>query len=715
MRPIRSANLSHLNALIALPENIATTYDVGHALLDALKTWSTPAVDNWCTTALPSFLLAKFDFLAQWVGYIHEPLFEDLLGRIPEASVPALILKGLAAHADSLRASSVYELVALLAKYLRKGEGSAVVIPYLNRMIQRIPSADLDEIDSASVPNGTPDGVARFLWALLSDIDVRVRWRAAHAVRELAHFGESAVLASLLSLYAQKEVTAFRAQGTPFYWLTARLWLMIALDGVALESPGILLGQKNFLLMVATDQALPHVLIRAFAKNALLKLVEHSLITLTPGEVERLDEVNISKLPRQRSNRYDRQPSASEHGVLKRRFHFDPIDSQPYWFEPATRMFAFVDLNKFTDVAEKWIVDEWKAPTDEWRWDDEPRRSRYSERQWQFWHHSHGSAPTIERYRTYLEWHAMYCAVGDLLTSEPLADTEEDPYDALDQWIGRETLAWPPWWLSDLRNPKPLEERFWLAPDEISEWTGTAGDRDFLRELDLNLPGSGTIVVWASHRTKSSQFELKVAVHTALVEPKTASSLVRALQSALEPIRFGIPSEGNERVAIDKPPYRLLGWLAIGESRSGIDQRDPLRREVEGFSFRPGSSQINLLTQRVLRNSAIRWVDAEQKLAYLYEEWSDEQPERDSNYDYQVRSAGSRLHITTEQLRNYLVEAGLDLLVEVEMTRTKDPHEHRRSNSKEASQRYERIFLLRRDGSIETAEGHIGTWHSFSS
>jgi hypothetical protein len=58
----------------------------------------------------------------------------------------------------------------------------------------------------------------------------------------------------------------------------------------------------------------------------------------------------------------------------------------------------------------------------------------------------------------------------------------------------------------------------------------------------------------------------------------------------------------------------------------------------------------------------------------------------------------------------------MDLIVEIERIRTKDPYERRRSDSKEAFEwRYEKILLLRRDGSIEGTEGRIGSWYASGS
>ena len=107
-------------------------------------------------------------------------------------------------------------------------------------------------------------------------------------------------------------------------------------------------------------------------------------------------------------------------------------------------MFANVSLNEFVQVAEKWIVEEWKPPAKVRYWDSEPRRSRYSETDWHLWSHSHGGTPTVEQYSTYLEWNAMWCAVGTLLKTKPLAVSESYDYFSFENTLKERENAGKP-------------------------------------------------------------------------------------------------------------------------------------------------------------------------------------------------------------------------------------------------------------------------------
>jgi len=139
------------------------------------------------------------------------------------------------------------------------------------------------------------------------------------------------------------------------------------------------------------------------------------------------------------------------------------LDTLPYWYSGAVRRFADLNREEFFDAPERWIVDRWDVQSNPWRWDDEPRQHRFSERSLLSMH-SHGSLPTMERFRTYLEWHAMWCATGELMLTRALARAGEDDYDTFERWLSREGVTAPPLWLADLCGMKPLENRLWFAP-----------------------------------------------------------------------------------------------------------------------------------------------------------------------------------------------------------------------------------------------------------
>ena len=79
--------------------------------------------------------------------------------------------------------------------------------------------------------------------------------------------------------------------------------------------------------------------------------------------------------------------------------------------------------------------------------------------------------------------------------------------------------------------------------------------------------------------------------------------------------------------------------------------------------------------------------------------------------DKTVRSSGCRLRVDKEALRTFLNEIGLDLIVEIAITRRNKGYDYSRSGEEKAKEsRFDRVVLLRRDGTIEAAEGRLGAW-----
>jgi hypothetical protein len=327
----------------------------------------------------------------------------------------------------------------------------------------------------------------------------------------------------------------------------------------------------------APNDEFPHVLLRSFAKSAVCKLVESKTLALAPARCNALKRANTGAVPRRKGREpysvgFERYTYRERDG---RRFHFDSTDTLPYWYTGALRVFADVGGEEFLDAADRWIVDHWGVQSNPWRWIDEPRQQRFSDHSLAAWP-SHGALPILERFRTYLEWHAIWCATGELMQVRALARATEDDPDPFERWLSEDGLTAPPFWLADLRRMKPLEDRLWSRPqDDVDTWVENVGDDDFLAEFGLG-SDDGMIVVRSSHETRSPHFMQSVRVETALVSPDTASALVRALQTVNDSWDYRIPLAGDD-FEIDVPPYKLLGWLNDVQNDLGIDRRDPPR------------------------------------------------------------------------------------------------------------------------------------------
>ena len=331
----------------------------------------------------------------------------------------------------------------------------------------------------------------------------------------------------------------------------------MALDRIAAETPSAVRQHGQWLLEIASNDEFPHVLVRSFAKSAVCKL-ERGSPGACPGTTNALKRANTSPV---RGRKAANRIASASTGTLReredRRFHFDSVDTLPYWYTRALRVFADVSGEEFLDGAERWIVDRWGVQTIP----GGGRRAAETPllRPLVSVMASHGSLPILERFHTYLEWHAMWCATGELMQTRALAKAAEDDNDTFEHWLSQEGLTVPPLWLADLHGMKPLEDRLWFSPqDDVNTWVENVGDDDFLVERG---PGSddGMIVVVAPMKRDrgTSCSRLGSKRHSSHLTPPTA--LVRAFQTIDDSWDYRIPSDGND-LEIDAPPYKLVGW-----------------------------------------------------------------------------------------------------------------------------------------------------------
>jgi hypothetical protein len=122
-----------------------------------------------------------------------------------------------------------------------------------------------------------------------------------------------------------------------------------------------------------------------------------------------------------------------------------------------------------------------------------------------------------------------------------------------------------------------------------------------------------------------------------------------------------------------------------------------------------------ILNLQLVYNGQTKWIEANRRnTVFTYEAWGDnrdDEPEDRLRYEETVRSSGWRLRVDRDTLKTFLDRVGLDLIVEVEITRRNKGYDYSRYDEEGAKEaHFDRVILLRRDGAIEAAEGRLGTW-----
>jgi hypothetical protein len=686
-------------------------YSRSIAILDSLSEWSdSPSVQQWCVTELRELLVNRFNEFARWIE-IGESKLPELLhaAKLDRAGRLDVITKGVEKHGATINAASLYRVAGLMASDVEDAQVGTLCEWYVERINRRIPVDDKNQIDLTDIPSSTNEALGRLLYALLGDIDTRVRWRTAHTLRRLARLNSTQVLDAVIGNWTRTAERSYRLPEAPHLWLASRLWLVMSLDRIAHEVPDAMVPHLEFLGKIAIDPDFPHVLIREYAKRAALTVADYQTGGLPESRPLSVRRVNQSELRRARKRpTYGR--SNGRRATSKHRFHFDTWDTVHYWYEPAAEMFHGLKMEQFLDRAEVWILEKWGAPATASHWASEHRKERYEARG-NTWLHSHGELPVLERYATYLEWHAMLCVVGELLETHRLNEYE-DRDDNFEGWLDALLPAKVDHWQSDERVPTPLRASMWSpGAGGPNSWPESAEVVEFREELGLDETSHPGFLIVASYRNdRFWQKHQDIGVYTALVSPETASALLRALHTADDPTDFYIPDEGDHR-EIRTESHQMLGWLAENFDRERFDRRDPLKHDAAPLGRVPGNSVSDLLCLHQQPGASLRWTRLnETEMSFVGESWSDF-PETFTSYESLWGSSGWRLWIRARDLQDFLQQRQMDLICEVQIERRIDT-DKQESWDPESKRPpiLDRVFLLRRDGRIEDATGPIGTW-----
>lgn len=716
--PVR-LRVAHLDALMQLDTSWDDD-DVLHALLARLKDWaSTPAVGQWRSQHLPELLSFRLPALCRYLPH-HDKELKSSLAMIQSthASVQDVLLRGVERNIDYFSAASTFALTGIISEHLKANQVAELCDWYITRLSSRIRVADRENVPEATLPLTLDEAVGRFFYAFLGDVDVRIRWRCAHSLRRLARIGDQSTLDAVVAQYSCQEEPAFRERGVPFYWVAARLWLIIAIDRIALESPDAAAKHGAWLLQVALDEAFPHLLVREFARDGCLKLIEARCLSINDGAIEALAKVNQSPLPRASKKRdYGNTFDGFDHYNESLRFRFNGMDTLRYWYNPVLRAFSDVTPKEFLRAAEQWIVDEWGFREEESSRIRERKKRRSSNYNWRLYSKSHGSHPTMEDFETYLEWNAMWCAAGQLLRTRQLKVSRYSSEELADR-IRYSKLTAPPSWLADLVNAPPLQKSRWRAPSApVSEWIESVSNEDFIEEaLPSDTPNY--VIVHAYIDDRSSGHHQTTRISTGLVSPDTAHALVRALQTTASSHDFYICPEGHD-CEIDEAGFKLTGWLASYDGDSLLDEKDVFRNGIRRIEFGPGKSAVKLLALEQRIEPSIGWYRAGQEApCVIYETWGyqESETEEERRNGSTTESSGYRLLIRKEDLAEFLTKKKQDLILEVGITR-REPRKRGYSNDAEEPKEteFERLLLFRRDGAIQGAERDFGAWRSSGS
>ena len=681
-------DLYHLRCFLKqIPETWRSRFAVKQALAQTLKTFSR----RFCMEITTN---RRYETL---------PLKSacELCG-IHEGDVVDVVLTAYGETTDVVGASKLFTLVGLLALKLEKNEASEALSFGLDLFDPVIKDSDGDGPWSSNIepPNEIEGSVAGYIWGCLAAPRASLRWEAAHVVCALCTLGDRIVIEQLVKLANGASCVAFYDAHLHFYKLHARQWLLIGLARAAKDQPKLIAPYADFLIQLAFAGE-PHVLIREFAKRALLALLDAGDLHSQADLRHRLATVNVSPFPSVESKSYghfENEETDDEDKTDTKddddRFYFG-IDMGPYWFAPLGRCFGKSQTSIEREVL-RVIRNDWQL-SGGMRWDEDERHRRKIFKEMQT-HHSHGSYPRVDELRFYVSYHAMMVVAGKLLATAPVHHDPDDSECEFHNWLRRHGPSRQDGgWLADRRDPIPLERPTWKDEEDADNWHQSLAKDDFDRVL---MSPDVRMNLWGRWTWVSGQREESIHVYSALVSPERSLSLLRALQCADNSHDFRIP-DADDDLQIDFEGFQLKGWIGDRSCEKGIDEQDPWAGAIMYPPPEPAAYIIDLMKLNS-DSEHRRWCITGLCSAVSWSQvWGHFQEKHD---DETIYESGDRFQASFDFVVSLLQELEMDLIVEVEIKRRRHYYRWERSNTNDGGfiPPSARLFLIKADGSIST-------------
>jgi hypothetical protein len=667
-----------------------SNFETGLSLL--LKSWSTSAeVKIWKANIFEVIIKNWFD-----IFFGHDYFSRDTTKRLAEIldvaaiNMAGTLMKLIPDHLDDFSSPTLYQLLETTSTLLEKGQKAIFIEWLFNRWNESIPAhfETMPFEDSENTPS--KNVVPNMLRYFLGHPRKSLRWLACHVIRRLFKMGNTEILDTLLKLQNNTDCKPFQDSGHTYFWISAKLYLWIAISRVSKESPHIMIIFRDFFIQEIDNTELPHTLIKMHVREAALELERHLAGTFTQAELQRITGILDSGLTSVKKNKDARRKSNQE--AEDTRFDFDAMDTLPYWYDSLGKPFD-VSAAEVAVLADKYVSEKW-GYVGNTREDNHVISSDYSDLS-----NRHGSEPRAEDLALYYEFHAMFCAASDLLLSKPLIESDSFYPRSWPEWIRQWGTYWEDRWLSDLRDATLFNPRYWRERKSGSDWEWEINEEDFNEILAIGVEDSITVFHGGNiHYGKDYE---DISLRSGLIKPELGDSLLRCMQTFDSFDNF-IPLEGSE---IDEDEdtipneFQIQGWIASEnmENRE-TDVFDPLVKEMDKHKIVPGKAFMSWANASLSEDWRTTY-HQEDKNNWLTKltRWSNT-PRKISYSDF--TSDGVNLQIRSAVLMDFLKAENKSLIIKVELKRNRERREG------EYYAPYSKIYLVEANGRITTTTGN---------
>lgn len=544
---------------------------------------------------------------------------------------------------------------------------AALICPVADTRQSRIALERLLDSNAARLAHNVPDGewkrglypkdevtaiASGLVWRMLGSPRAEDRWRAAHSVRTFASFGYWNVIDTLVRGMGEKTAGPFQASELPFYYLHARLWLLIVLARMAIDHPEDVARYGNELLSIFEERTESHVLMRHFALRALRTCIEYGSLDLPAEVLRRLHGAEASTYPRSiigiRNGSFQRgRPESIPESKFRFRLQYE---FEKYSVDNLSTVFG-KPCSQISDMISDIVLQL------------DPNTSSMFELGGRERIRSHIEPGIGARYHTYgeqLGWHALFIVAGKLLASAPVMNGGALPDDPWEEWMSSHCLTREDgYWLSDGADRPPSDTAEALL-EGGKKGLAITGDPDKLLRLVGITSGLGNELVVEG--TWHSADDVRVHIESALVSPEQATKLAQKLVR-VEPMQAWLPAyHGTEERSESVDGY--FRWIFFPSRTSRLDEYDPYAELCGSFRPRVASEYVESGNLRSDDPFHRNWLREDGAVAMRAQAWRSE----DKYGDERPRS-GSRLLITSSVLRTLLSDHQKYLLLLIKLER----------------------------------------------
>ena len=564
-------------------------------------------------------------------------------------------------------------LGTMISIHASNGKGQKALETLLQSEASALSSNVVDgELRPDSYPDKDTDSIAAgLIWRSLGSPRAQERWYASHSIRYFARFGRWSVINKLVDRIHSKDSESFSANEICFYYLHAKLWLLVTLARLALDYPMEIARHRVVLTEIATSEVNTHFIFRHFAARTILDCDRAKGFNMSSTEREILQRTNESRLPeringRNKSSRsnYVKHRNAAKYSQSQFRFEYD---FEKYAIRELASIFD-LPIKKVESVIAKEILN---LDTDvESMFDTGGRDPRF--------HRGFELTTEYELYGQYLAWHGLYLAATSLLRQHPVKNHSEFWHDSWPEWLETKFLTRKDGlWLSDGMDSLPPSTRVEvLEPDrKDKQKLAITGDRKKLLNL-LSIRNGKIGRDLVVNGEWKSQDNVTVYVSSALVTERRGRKLAQDLFATHDPFSVWLPTPRSdfEISSYDSSQFSdYKPWIVCASKEAAfLERHDPL--SVIAVEIRPRFTEEIINHYKLNTSDPFQrtWTSPNSSVVATSEAWGVERNRGQSGEN------NARLICRRSFLRKVLDWKKANLILLIELNRYEADHDSRR-------------------------------------